>query len=133
MLCSKALPLDILFSSNHNIHKSLWDLYFWALDPFWKIFSKIYQLKDLKPKNKGSMNFYDCHDLTKKNIYTYVRISFFFTHQWYQTSRSFGHQNLLIRSFTIWYSVKSDEHEVCDFFTYKCPGIFIRENVKLQN
>ena len=26
-------PLDILFSSNHNIHKSLCGLYFWASDP----------------------------------------------------------------------------------------------------
>ena len=24
--------LDILFLSNHNIHKSLWDLCFWASD-----------------------------------------------------------------------------------------------------
>ena len=27
-------PLDILFSSNHNIHKSLYGLCFWASDPF---------------------------------------------------------------------------------------------------
>ena len=25
--------LDILFSSNHNIHKSSWDVCFWASDP----------------------------------------------------------------------------------------------------
>ena len=29
-------------------------------------FSKIYQLKGLKPKNKGHANFYECCDLTKK-------------------------------------------------------------------
>ena len=29
-------------------------------------FSKIYQLKSLKPKNKGHTNFYECCDLTKK-------------------------------------------------------------------
>ena len=32
------LPLDILFSSNHNIHKSLYGLCFWASDPFIEIF-----------------------------------------------------------------------------------------------
>ena len=37
--------LNILFSSNHNIHKSSSGLCFWA--------SKIYRLKCLKPKNKG--------------------------------------------------------------------------------
>ena len=29
-------------------------------------FSKIFQLKGLKPKNKGHTNFYECCDLTKK-------------------------------------------------------------------
>ena len=32
------LTLDILFSSNHNIHKSLWGLWFWASDPLFDIF-----------------------------------------------------------------------------------------------
>jgi len=62
--------LDILFSSNHNIHKSLCGLCFWASDPFNQYqsidFTKIFQLKGLKPKNKGSLNFYECWDLTKK-------------------------------------------------------------------
>ena len=31
-----------------------------------KSFSKIYQLKGLKPKYKSHMNFYECCDLTKK-------------------------------------------------------------------
>ena len=29
-------------------------------------FTKIFQLKGLKPKNKGCTNFYECCDLTKK-------------------------------------------------------------------
>ena len=29
-------------------------------------FTKIFQLKALKPKNKGHTNFYECCDLTKK-------------------------------------------------------------------
>ena len=33
-----------------------------------KHFNRIYQLKDLKPKNKGRTNFYECCDLTKKRI-----------------------------------------------------------------
>ena len=45
--------LDILFSSNHNIHKS-------------------FQLKGLKPENKGHTNFYECCDLTKKVYLTYL-------------------------------------------------------------
>ena len=40
------LRLDILFSSNHNIHKSLYDLCFWASDPlidrfYWNLSSKV--------------------------------------------------------------------------------------------
>ena len=31
-----------------------------------KEFSRIYQLKGLKPKTKGHMNFYECCDLTEK-------------------------------------------------------------------
>ena len=50
--------LDILFSSNHNIHKSSCDLCFLASDPFIEIFSKKFQLMDLEPKNKGHANFY---------------------------------------------------------------------------
>ena len=33
-----------------------------------KDFSKIYQLKGLKPKNKSHTNFNECCDLTKKSI-----------------------------------------------------------------
>ena len=51
--------LGILFSSNHNIHKSSYSLC--LIDS-----TKIYQLKGLKPKSKGHTNFYECCDLTKK-------------------------------------------------------------------
>ena len=39
-------------------------------------FSRIYQLKGLKPKTKGHMNFYECCDLTEKVYlkYTYCTI-----------------------------------------------------------
>ena len=37
--------LDILFSSNHNIHKSSYDLYFWATDP---LFDKFYKNCSIK-------------------------------------------------------------------------------------
>ena len=55
------------FSSNHNIHKSLCGLCFWA-----SVLSKIYQSKGLKPQNKGHTNFYECCDLTKKVYLMYV-------------------------------------------------------------
>ena len=53
--------LDILFSSNHNIHKSSCGLYFWAWDP-------LIEYKSLKPINKGHTNIYECCDLRKKYI-----------------------------------------------------------------
>ena len=37
-----------------------------------KYFSKIYQLKGLKPKNKDHRNIYECCDLTKKVYLTYL-------------------------------------------------------------
>ena len=38
-------------------------------------FSKIYQLKGLKPKNKGHMNFYEHCDMTKKYLSRDIHIS----------------------------------------------------------
>ena len=38
----------------------------WHLFLSFRSFSKIYQLKCLKPKNKGHANFYECSDLTEK-------------------------------------------------------------------
>ena len=58
--------LDILFSPNHNIHKSLCDLYFWASDPLIYRFYLNLSIKGLKPKNKGRTKFYESCDLTKK-------------------------------------------------------------------
>ena len=37
-----------------------------------KDFTKIFQLKGLKPKDKGQTNFYECCDLTKKVYLKYV-------------------------------------------------------------
>ena len=37
-------------------------------------FSKIHQLKGLKPKNKGHTKFYECCDLTKKVYLTYIHL-----------------------------------------------------------
>ena len=66
---SQSYIQDILFTSNHNIHKSLYDFCFWASDPLIdRFYFKFFQLKGLKPKNKGHMNFYECCDLTKKYI-----------------------------------------------------------------
>ena len=60
--------LDILFPSNYIIHKSHVAFTF-GLQTLKSIdFSKIYQLKGMKPKNKGHANFYECSDLAKKYI-----------------------------------------------------------------
>ena len=73
--------IDILFSSNHNIHKSSCSLRYWASDPWLKIFIKIYRLKGLKPKNKDHMNFYECCDLTKK-VYLIYMYLVHYIHKW---------------------------------------------------
>ena len=39
-----------------------------------KDFSKIYQLKGLKPKNNGQTNFYECCDLTEKVYLTFIDV-----------------------------------------------------------
>ena len=51
--------LDILFPSNHNIHKSSCCLCFLASDP---LIDRFY----LKFKSKGHKNFYEFCDLTEK-------------------------------------------------------------------
>ena len=68
--------LDILFSSNHNIHKSSYGLCFWASDNLMIDFTKIFQLKGLKLKDKGHTNFYECCNLTKKVylLYKYLDV-----------------------------------------------------------
>ena len=35
-------------------------------------FTEMYKLKGLKPKNKGSMNFYECCNLTEKVYLMYL-------------------------------------------------------------
>ena len=35
-------------------------------------FSKVFQIKGLKSKNKGHTNFYECCDLTKKMFLMYI-------------------------------------------------------------
>ena len=59
-----------VFSSNHNLHKSLHGISFWASDPFWKI----YQLKCLNPINKDHAKFYECCELMKKAYLDLVSI-----------------------------------------------------------
>ena len=39
-----------------------------------KDFSKIYQLKGMKSKNKGHTNFYECCDLTEKDNLMYISL-----------------------------------------------------------
>ena len=68
--------LVILFSSNHNIHKSLCGFCFWASDLLINRFYKNLSIKSLKPKNKGHSNFYECCDLTKK-VYLVIMIWWF--------------------------------------------------------
>ena len=41
-------------------------------------FSKIFQLKGLKPQNKGHTNFYECCDFTKKYANIYKKMQEFY-------------------------------------------------------
>ena len=54
------------FLSNRNIHKSSYDLCFWASDPLIDRFYENPSIKGLKPKDKGQTNCYECCVLTKK-------------------------------------------------------------------
>ena len=50
--------LDILFSSNHNIHKSLHGLCFWASDPLIDKFYKNHTIKGSEAqKTKATQTF----------------------------------------------------------------------------
>ena len=70
------MTLDILSLSNHNIHKSSYGLCIWASDILIDyFFCKIYQLKGLKPKNKGHTNIYECCELTKKVYLMYIVVA----------------------------------------------------------
>ena len=58
--------LDILFQQITTFIK-VCVAYVFGLHTLWRIhFNKIFQLKGLKPKNKGHTNFYECCDLTNK-------------------------------------------------------------------
>ena len=60
--------LDILFCQITTFIKVHVAIVF-GLHALWLIdFSKIYQLKGMKPKNNGHMNFYESFDWTKKYI-----------------------------------------------------------------
>ena len=75
---NKLWILDILFSSNHNVDK-IHVTFVFGLQTFKLIdLIKIFQLKGLKPKNKGHVNFYECCDLTKKVYLMYVVYYFSF-------------------------------------------------------
>ena len=69
--CFLSSILDMIFSSNHNIHKSSCGLFFRLQTLYLKEITKIYRLKGLKPKSKGHTNFYQCCDLTKKVYLTF--------------------------------------------------------------
>ena len=45
-------------------------------------FTKIFQLKGLKPKNKGHKNFYECCDLTKKVCLMFIYVDSCHIHIW---------------------------------------------------
>ena len=58
-----------------------------GLQTLWLIdFTKIFQLKGLKPKKKDQMNFYECCDLTKKVYLTYVHIYSISVYMYVETS-----------------------------------------------
>ena len=58
--------LDILFPSNHNIHKSSYALCFWTSDPLIDKTYKNLSIKGSEAQKKGQTNFYECCYLTKK-------------------------------------------------------------------
>ena len=63
---------DILFHQITTFIKVCVGFVFWLQILYLIYFSKIYQLKGLKPKNNGQTNFYECCDLTKKVYLRYL-------------------------------------------------------------
>ena len=64
--------LDIIFRQITTFIKVLVAFVF-GLQSLWLIdFGKMFQLKGLKPKNKGHTNFYECCDLTEKVYLLYI-------------------------------------------------------------
>ena len=70
----------------------MWSLFFGLQTLELKDFSKIFQIKGLKLKTKGHMNFYECCDLTKK-VYLVVHIPATFV-TYYQHYYKFHIQHL---------------------------------------
>ena len=65
-----AAPHKIYFFRQITTFIKLCVVFVFGLQILWTIdFTKIFQLKVLKPKIKGHMNFYECCDLTKKYFY----------------------------------------------------------------
>ena len=56
------------FLSNHNIHKGLCGLCFWASDPLIEGFYQNLSIKWSEAQKNGRTNFYECCDLTEKSI-----------------------------------------------------------------
>ena len=57
----------VKYSSQHTMSIGMLDILFRQITTFIEV-TKIYQLKGLKPKNKGHTNLYECCDLMKKYI-----------------------------------------------------------------
>ena len=57
----------VKYSSQHTNSIGMLDILFRQITTFIKV-TKIYQLKGLKPKNKGKTNLNECCDLMKKYI-----------------------------------------------------------------
>ena len=88
--------LDILFSSNRNIHKSSCGLCFCASDLLIDRFYLNLSIKGLKPKNKGHTNFYECCDLTKKVYLPKVCTAVHFQFNFSNVIQTTGHLNIII-------------------------------------
>ena len=70
--------LDIFFCQITTFIKVLVAFVFGLQTLYLIDFGRIYRLKRLEPKNKGHTNFYECCDLTKRNIYwTYGTVVYF--------------------------------------------------------
>ena len=61
-------PIDILFRQITTFINVCVAFVFGLLTLSLVDFTKIFQFKGFKPKNKGQTNFYECCDLTKKSI-----------------------------------------------------------------
>ena len=83
--------LDILFSSNHNIHKKSFSLCFLASDP---LIDRFY----LKFKSKGHKNFYEFCDLTEKVYLVLIYV----TYMYYSRKRGLEQNGSVRVTETMW-------------------------------